>query len=106
MPEITVREVARLVGGVPQGDAERVLRGVKPLDEAGADDLSFVAEPRYHPYIRSSRAGAVLLAATPGWSRRRGWRRCGWTTPARRSRGCWRRCILPPPWRPGRTPRP
>lgn len=61
MPEITVRDLALLVGGVPQGDAARVLRGVKPLDEAGPDDLSFVAEPRYHPYIRSSRAGAVLL---------------------------------------------
>jgi UDP-3-O-[3-hydroxymyristoyl] glucosamine N-acyltransferase len=66
MPEITVREVARLVGGVPLGDAERVLCGVKPLDEAGPDDLSFVAEPRYHPYIRSSRAGAVLLARDAG----------------------------------------
>jgi UDP-3-O-[3-hydroxymyristoyl] glucosamine N-acyltransferase len=61
MPEITVREIARLAGGEFEGDAERTVRGVKPLDEAGPDDLSFVAEPRYHPYIRSSRAGALLL---------------------------------------------
>ncbi|HEU0051799.1 MAG TPA: UDP-3-O-(3-hydroxymyristoyl)glucosamine N-acyltransferase, partial [Longimicrobium sp.] len=39
-----------------------LLRGVRPLEEAGPDDLSFVAEARYFPYIHASRAGAVLVA--------------------------------------------
>jgi UDP-3-O-[3-hydroxymyristoyl] glucosamine N-acyltransferase len=67
MPELTIAEVARAAGGeVVQGDPARVVRGVKPLEEAGPEDLSFVAGPRYQAYIRSSRAGAVLVGADVG----------------------------------------
>ena len=62
MPELTIAEVARIAGGEVEGDGSLVVRGVKPLDEAGPDELSFVAEARYFPYIASSRAGAVLVA--------------------------------------------
>jgi len=62
MPELTIAEVARIVEGVVDGDADRIVCGVKPLDEAGPDELSFVAEARYFPYIQASRAGAVLVA--------------------------------------------
>lgn len=62
MPELTVAEVARIAQGEVEGDAQRVVRGVKPLDEAGPGDLSFVAEPRYFPYIAASQAGALLVA--------------------------------------------
>jgi UDP-3-O-[3-hydroxymyristoyl] glucosamine N-acyltransferase len=63
MNEITVAEVARLTGGaVIAGDPATVLRGIRPLDEAGRDDLTFVAEARYHAYIRDSGAGAALVA--------------------------------------------
>ena len=62
MPELTIAEVARIAGGEVEGDAGLVVRGVRPLEEAGPDDLSFVAEARYFPYIASSRAGAVLVA--------------------------------------------
>lgn len=63
MAELTIAEVARIAEGeVEQGDADRVVRGVAPLDEAGPHHLSFVAEARYHPYIQASRAGAVLVA--------------------------------------------
>lgn len=62
MPELTVAEVARIAQGEVEGDGSRVVRGVKPLDEAGPGDLSFVAEPRYFPYIAASRAAALLVA--------------------------------------------
>ncbi|HEX5723865.1 MAG TPA: UDP-3-O-(3-hydroxymyristoyl)glucosamine N-acyltransferase [Longimicrobiaceae bacterium] len=62
MPELTLAEVARIAEGEADGDPARVVRGVAPLDEAGPDQLSFVAEARYFPYIASSRAGAVLVA--------------------------------------------
>lgn len=71
MPEITVAEVARIAGGeVVRGDGARLLRGVKPLDEAGPGELSFVDGARYQARLRGSRAGAVLvgggdLAALP-----------------------------------------
>jgi len=62
MPELTVAEVARIAGGEAEGDEGRVVRGVKPLDEAGPEDLSFVAEARYFPYIAATRAAALLVA--------------------------------------------
>lgn len=62
MAELTIAEVARLAEGEVEGDAEAIVRGVAPLDEAGPDQLSFVAEARYFPYIQASRAGAVLVA--------------------------------------------
>ncbi len=63
MPELTLAEVARIAEGeVAEGDASLVVRGVRPLDEAGPDDLSFVAEARYFPYIQASQARALLVA--------------------------------------------
>jgi UDP-3-O-[3-hydroxymyristoyl] glucosamine N-acyltransferase len=61
MPELTLSEVARLVEGELEGDGGVRVRGVKPLDEAGPGELSFVAEPRYYPYIHASRAGALRV---------------------------------------------
>src|ERR1700741_2794531 len=62
MPELTVAEAARIAQGEVEGDGSRVVRGIRPLDEAGPDDLSFVAEPRYFPYIQASQARALLVA--------------------------------------------
>ncbi|HEX8906075.1 MAG TPA: UDP-3-O-(3-hydroxymyristoyl)glucosamine N-acyltransferase [Longimicrobiaceae bacterium] len=62
MPELTVAEVARIAEGEVEGDASLAVSGVKPLDEAGPGDLSFVAEPRYFPYIQASQARALLVA--------------------------------------------
>lgn len=62
MAELTLAEAARIAEGVVEGDASLVIRGVKPLDEAGPDDLSFVAEARYFPYIQASQAGALIVA--------------------------------------------
>ncbi|HET7232251.1 MAG TPA: UDP-3-O-(3-hydroxymyristoyl)glucosamine N-acyltransferase [Longimicrobium sp.] len=62
MAELTLAEAARIAEGVVEGDESRTVRGVKPLDEAGPDDLSFVAEARYYAYIQASRAGALIVA--------------------------------------------
>ncbi|HEX8391083.1 MAG TPA: LpxD N-terminal domain-containing protein, partial [Longimicrobium sp.] len=62
MAELTAADVARVSEGDLEGDGALLLRGVAPLEEAGPEHLSFVAEARYHPYIQASRAGAVLVA--------------------------------------------
>ncbi len=64
MAELTVAEAARVAGGEVEGDASRVVSGVAPLDDAGPGDLSFVANPKYFPYIQSTRAGALLAPRT------------------------------------------
>ena len=53
--------MAGIAEGEVEGDAGRVVSGVRPLDEAGPDDLSFVAEARYFPYIHASRARVLVV---------------------------------------------
>ena len=45
------------------GDASRRVSGVAPLQAAGGDQLSFLANPRYRGAAAQSRAGAIVLAA-------------------------------------------
>jgi len=58
----SAQEVAQAVGGSLHGDAQRALRGIRPLDQAGPQDLSFLGNPRYGPQARASKAGVVLCA--------------------------------------------
>jgi UDP-3-O-[3-hydroxymyristoyl] glucosamine N-acyltransferase len=53
--------IAALVGGTLEGPGDPDLVGVAPLDRAGAEELSFLAHPRYVEYLATSRAGAVIM---------------------------------------------
>lgn len=61
MPEYKVKDLAAAVGGELAGDGERVIRGVNGVGEAGPEDASFVANPRYYPLLKNTRAGAVVV---------------------------------------------
>lgn len=62
MEELTVSEASVLVGGTLRGEGHGQIRGVAPLENASASDLSFVANPRYVPYLQDTRAGGVLVS--------------------------------------------
>lgn len=62
MAELSVEEIARAVGGRLEGDGSASIRGVAPLQSAGPDQLSFVANTRYLGYLQATRAGAVLVS--------------------------------------------
>lgn len=62
MPELSVAELARHVGGEAVGDLTRRLRAVASLDTATEHDLSLVANRKYLPYVGATRAGAVLVS--------------------------------------------
>lgn len=55
-------ELAELVGGRVEGDAERAIEGIRSLERAGPRDLSFVTHARYRGDAAASRAGALLAA--------------------------------------------
>jgi UDP-3-O-[3-hydroxymyristoyl] glucosamine N-acyltransferase len=63
MPALSLREIARRLKGRLVGP-DRTVRGVKPLDDAGPEDLSFLAHTRYRGLLQACRAGGVLV--TPG----------------------------------------
>ncbi|MEO8348460.1 MAG: UDP-3-O-(3-hydroxymyristoyl)glucosamine N-acyltransferase, partial [Acidobacteriota bacterium] len=56
----TLAEVAAAVGGRVSGDPKLLLSGVRSLEDAGPNDLSWVANERRSGGARTSRAGALL----------------------------------------------
>ena len=57
-------QIAKLVGGQFEGATDPEITGVAPLDRASASELSFVAHPKYVPYLADSKAGAILATET------------------------------------------
>ncbi|MEP0773520.1 MAG: UDP-3-O-(3-hydroxymyristoyl)glucosamine N-acyltransferase [Acidobacteriota bacterium] len=66
MPSFSLAELARRVGGEVVGDGGLTVRGVRALEDAGPEHLSFYHNRRYLEAARASAAGALLVAdATP-----------------------------------------
>jgi UDP-3-O-[3-hydroxymyristoyl] glucosamine N-acyltransferase len=59
-----VAEVASLTGAEPRegADLSRRLSGIAPVDQAGAGDLTFVADAKFAAALESTKAGAVLTS--------------------------------------------
>jgi UDP-3-O-[3-hydroxymyristoyl] glucosamine N-acyltransferase len=58
----TVGKLARLVGGVVEGNVDTPITGVAGLSEAGEAEISFLSSRRYEHLIRSTKAAAVIVA--------------------------------------------
>jgi UDP-3-O-[3-hydroxymyristoyl] glucosamine N-acyltransferase len=58
----TLGEIASRIGGTVKGDSAVRVTGIKPLDQAGPADLSFVAHPRYRRAAGESRAAGLIVA--------------------------------------------
>lgn len=58
---LKAKEIAVLVDGVVDGDAEKDITGARGIGEAGPGDLSFVANPKYADQIRTTKAGVLLV---------------------------------------------
>ncbi len=54
-------ELARLVDGVLRGDGTKSITGIAGIEEARESDVTFVANPRYLPFLKTTKAGAVLV---------------------------------------------
>jgi len=59
----TLGDIAARFGLELRGDRDKAIRGVATLASAGADQLGFLANPRYRAQLESTRAGAVVLRA-------------------------------------------
>ncbi|MEI6631583.1 MAG: UDP-3-O-(3-hydroxymyristoyl)glucosamine N-acyltransferase [bacterium] len=56
----TLKEIAKLVNGEVVGDEGIVITGVCGIKEAEAGDITFVANPKYFPFIEKTRATAII----------------------------------------------
>lgn len=61
---MTLGQLAEAIGGVLEGEADpaRVVRGAAPLDQAGPEEISFLANPRYERHLAATKAAAVIVA--------------------------------------------
>ncbi len=68
-PRFTLEDLADRLGAEVIGNGAHEVSGVRALDDAGPEELSFLHNPKYAEKARSSRAGAILVAdadALPG----------------------------------------
>lgn len=59
---MTLAELARVLGAELRGNPDHPITGVAGLEEAGPEHVTFVANPRYAAFARTTKAGAVLVA--------------------------------------------
>jgi UDP-3-O-[3-hydroxymyristoyl] glucosamine N-acyltransferase len=53
--------LADLVGGCVSGDPSTAISGVAPLDVAGPDQISFLANPKFHAKVAGCQAAAIIV---------------------------------------------
>ncbi|MFO0875446.1 MAG: UDP-3-O-(3-hydroxymyristoyl)glucosamine N-acyltransferase [Phycisphaerales bacterium] len=61
---LSLGELAARIGASLRGDAARMVRACAPIDAAGPDEVSFIANAKYVPYLETTRAAAVIVAPT------------------------------------------
>lgn len=67
LPNRTLKELADYLGGTVQGDENLAVNGLGPLENAGPDKITFLANPKYAAKVAETNAGAVLMV--PGGER-------------------------------------
>jgi UDP-3-O-[3-hydroxymyristoyl] glucosamine N-acyltransferase len=58
---LSIGQIADLVDGELLGPGDSVVRGVAPLDQAGAEDISFAVSEKYRAQVSETHACAVLV---------------------------------------------
>lgn len=59
---LTLREIAKRVGGEVHGDENCVITGIATLQNAAPGKISFLANSRYRKHLRTTKASAVILS--------------------------------------------
>src|SRR5713226_5043188 len=57
-----LREIANALGCELIGDGESEITGVAGMEQASPGELTFLANPKYAPKVKHSRASAILTA--------------------------------------------
>lgn len=59
--KISLRELARLLDGKVLGDGDVEITGVSGIKEARPGDITFLANPKYQAWLRTTKASAVIM---------------------------------------------
>lgn len=58
----TLQELAEYLGGTVRGNGSVIISGLAPLENAGPDKVTFLANPKYAAKVAETGAGAVLMS--------------------------------------------
>lgn len=59
--EFSAGQIAAMIGGSVEGDADRTISAIAKIEEAQEGDLAFIANPKYEHYITETGASVVLI---------------------------------------------
>lgn len=62
--EKSIQEIAAIIGGAVLGNEKTTISDIRPIEEAGVHDLTFIAGPKYSKMLKTTQAAAIL--APPG----------------------------------------
>jgi UDP-3-O-[3-hydroxymyristoyl] glucosamine N-acyltransferase len=62
MTSVRLGEIVAALGGELRGDPDHAIERIAPLERAGADEITFVAQARFKGLLEASAAGAVVLS--------------------------------------------
>lgn len=57
----TLKDIAEYIGGILSGDGNVLVTGISSLDEAGENDISFIAQRKYLSRLKTTRACALIV---------------------------------------------
>jgi UDP-3-O-[3-hydroxymyristoyl] glucosamine N-acyltransferase len=57
-----LREINEFLGGSLTGDGSVIISGIKGIKEAGEGDITFLANPKYLPFLKETKASAVIVS--------------------------------------------
>jgi UDP-3-O-[3-hydroxymyristoyl] glucosamine N-acyltransferase len=61
--QFTAAQIAMLIQGTVEGDANAAVQSFGKIEEAGAGQLTFLANPKYEDFIYNTRASVVIINA-------------------------------------------
>lgn len=59
--QLTVQQIAQWLGGTIEGDANALISRLSKIEEAQIGSISFVANPKYIPFVGSTQASALVV---------------------------------------------
>ena len=62
MDQYTLNQLAEHVSGKVHGNPEVVIKGISTLEDAGPDEITFFSNRKYLPFLKTTKAGAVITA--------------------------------------------
>jgi UDP-3-O-[3-hydroxymyristoyl] glucosamine N-acyltransferase len=60
--DFTINQIAEILGGQVEGDGNKKVHTIQPIESASEGAVTFLSNPKYEPHLYSTKAGAVIIS--------------------------------------------